>query len=111
MTEHQVKNFTLALPSLFNHTTPLKQDRRTKRKPAAAAALGAVLLGPHKAPLVAPPIHAAQHERAGRADDDKRGRLYRRHTRDSPAGGSAILHAQDSASNTAARHRRRDVGL
>ncbi len=35
-----------------------------------AAALGAVLLGPHKAPLVPPPIHAAQHERAGRKGDD-----------------------------------------
>ncbi len=32
----------------------------------AGAALGAVLLGPHKAPLVPPSIHAAQHERAGR---------------------------------------------
>ncbi len=32
-----------------------------------AAALGAVLLGPHKAPLVPPAIPAAQHERAGRA--------------------------------------------
>ena len=33
----------------------------------AGAALGVVLLGPHKAPLVPPEIHAAQHERAGRA--------------------------------------------
>ncbi len=36
---------------------PLERD--------AGAALGAVLLGPHKAPLVPAPIHAVQHERAG----------------------------------------------
>ncbi len=40
------------------------QDRPQRE---AGAALGAVLLGPHKATLVPSPIHAAQHERAGRA--------------------------------------------
>ncbi len=53
----------------------------------------------------APAIHAAQHERAGRAGCSReRGRLYRRHTRDSPAGGTAILHAQDSAKSRKITH-------
>ncbi len=38
-------------------------------EPGTDAARGAVLLGPHKAPLVPPAIHAAQHERAGRAGE------------------------------------------
>ncbi len=42
----------------------------------AAAAVGAVLPGPHKAPLVLPPIHAAQHERAGRDKGWERDRLF-----------------------------------
>ncbi len=41
-------------------------------------ALNAMLLGPHKAPLVLPAIHPAPHERAGRAGCvGQRGRLYR----------------------------------
>ena len=46
-------------------------DNRKRKPPperGAGAALGAVLLGPHKAPLVPPAIHTAQHERAGRAE-------------------------------------------
>ncbi len=53
----------------------------------AAAALGAVLLGPPS------PIHAAQHERTGRArSSSKRGRLYRWSARARAASGTAILH-------------------
>ncbi len=53
---------------------------RQKKAPperGAGAALGAVLLGPHKASFVPPAIHAAQHERAGHAVVRARGRLYR----------------------------------
>ncbi len=41
--------------------------RKAPPEQGAAAPLGAVLLGPRKAPLVSPAIHAAQHGRAGRA--------------------------------------------
>jgi hypothetical protein len=53
---------------------------RPQKSPAGAGpgpALSAVLLGPHKAALGAPAIHAAQHKRAGRTTSGKRGRLYR----------------------------------
>ncbi len=53
---------TLSLCGPRHH--PLKEAPPER---GAAAAFGAVLLGPHKAPLVPPAIHAAQHERAGRA--------------------------------------------
>ncbi len=42
-------------------------ELKTPPEQGATAALGAVLLGPHKAPLVPPAIHAAQHERADHA--------------------------------------------
>ncbi len=69
----------------------------------AAAALGAVLLGPHKAPA----IHAAQHERAGRAGCvGQRGRLYRWPAKEkATASGYGHLtrsRPQDSASTAAA---------
>ena len=49
-----------------------------------------------------PAIHAVQHERAGRAGMwSQRGRLYRWSVVE-PAGGTAILHPQDSASTAAA---------
>ncbi len=46
------------------------RPQKNPLEPGAAAALGAVHLGPHKAPLVPPAIHAAQHERAGHAVSD-----------------------------------------
>ncbi len=52
--------------------------RQAPPERGAGAALGAVLLGPHKAPLVPPAIHAAQHERAGHEHSQDRSRLYRR---------------------------------
>ena len=89
------------------HETAIRGKRKAPpERGAAAAALGAVLLGPHKAPLVLPPIHAAQHERAGRRGDN--------HTRPAlplaggvlpPASGTGHLtrsRPQDSASNAAA---------
>ncbi len=48
------------------HTRGDNSPQREPRR-GAGAALGAVLLGPHKAPVVPPAIHTAQHERAGRA--------------------------------------------
>ncbi len=47
----------------------LGDQRKAPPERGVAAALGAVLVGPYKAPLVSPAIHAAQHERAGRAYD------------------------------------------
>ncbi len=70
-------------------TSPPKKPPPERR---AGAALGAVLLGSHKAPLVPPVIHAVQHERAGRAGCvGQRGRLYRW-----PAKERSNLYAQFS---------------
>ncbi len=58
----------------------ITDSRCSPKKTPAAAALGTVLPGPHKAPLVPARIHTAvlQHERAGRAGCvSQRDRLYR----------------------------------
>ncbi len=85
----------------------IKADQRKAPPERDAAALSIVLLGPHKAPLVPPAIHAAQHERAGRAGmgPGPRGRLYRRPARAEQPAATAILHGfapQDGASDAAA---------
>ncbi len=76
-------------------------------KQGAAATLGAGLLGPHKASLVPPAIHATQHERAGRAGCvGQRDRLYRWLDPRGPAGGYGHLtrsRPQDSAIFIASR--------
>ncbi len=90
------------------HALETRSTGQEKAPPerGAGAALGAVLLCPHKAPLVAPPIHAAQHERAGRAGlwasaaGSTAGLLDPK-----TASGNAILHAQDSASTAATPQR------
>ncbi len=86
---------------------PRASPRRRRPRPAA---LGAVILGPHKPPLVPPTIHAAQHERAGRAripsaadstavlPDQNTASGYSHPTRSRP---------QDSASSTVHRPRSR----
>ncbi len=70
----------------------IQDKKKTPPERGAAAALGAVLLGPHKAPLVPPPIHTAQHERAGRAPTGKRDQLYRWAAIGGSLSGAAILH-------------------
>ncbi len=66
------EKFHLGLPSAVQsyHTLETRSTGHEKTPPerGVAAALGAVRLGPHKAPLVSPAIHAAQHERAGRVN-------------------------------------------
>ncbi len=59
--------------------SPNESQEEAPPERGASAALGAVLLGPRKAPLVPPAIHAAQHERAGRDGNSGcvRDRLYR----------------------------------
>ncbi len=60
---------------ICNHAREAPPER------GAAAALGAVLLGPHKAPLVPAPIHTASTSEPAARWSDQRGRLYRQHAR------------------------------
>ena len=75
---HEIKNKSTETWSDEEGTgSPRASPSRRRPRPAA---LGAVLLGPHKPPLVPPAIYAAQ--RASRSRPcPKRGRLYRRAAR------------------------------
>ncbi len=62
--------------------------RKAPPERGAAAPLGAVLLGPHKAPA----IHAAQHERAGRARVPSATGFTAGLPEEEPPAAPAILH-------------------
>ncbi len=85
---------------------PSRAKENPRRSGAPLPFLVPCFLGPRKASLVPPAIHAAQHERAGRAGESgPRDRLYRWAAMEATASGYGHLtrsRPQDSASNAAA---------